>query len=446
MSWPDACYQEINFDGLVGPTHNYAGLSFGNLASVSHQGAISNPRQAALQGLSKMRWLMDRGFVQGVLPPQLRPNLPTLRQLGFQGAPAEILQQAWQQSPQLFSMCCSASSMWVANAATIFPSCDQLRQRCVLIPANLISHFHRNQEVMATKALLDYVFADDRYFQVQRPLPAVMEFGDEGAANHMRIALEDEPALHVLVYGSDNASQANPKRYPSRQTREASAAIARLSGVSESRLVMVKQSAEAIDAGVFHNDVIAVSHDGVLLCHEKAFLNQAQALQEIERRGNGRINIVEVKEAEVSLAKAVSTYLFNSQILGTPEQRILLLPAECEQDAEVKDYIEHRLKATLNLQEIAYLDLQQSMRNGGGPACLRLRMNLNDDEVAALHGKLILNDERHQQLVELVSRRYPEQLSLDQLANWEFASELMDIVREIYRVLDLPQALLDSFQ
>lgn len=446
MLWSELGYREINFDGLVGPTHNYAGLSFGNLASVSHQGSVSNPRQAALQGLSKMRWLMDRGCVQGVLPPQPRPNLAALRQLGFQGPAEAVLQQAWQQSPQLFSMCCSASSMWVANAATIFPSCDQPHQRCVLVPANLISHFHRSQEVATTKALLDYVFADKRYFQVQQSLPAVMEFGDEGAANHMRIGMGDEPALHVLVYGSDNASQGNPKRYPSRQTREASAALARLSGLSDSQLVMVKQSAEAIDAGVFHNDVIAVSHDGVLLCHEKAFLNQQQALQEIERRGNGRISIVEVKDADISLEKAVSTYLFNSQILGAPDQRILLLPAECELDTQVKDYIEHHLKTALNLQEIAYLDLQQSMRNGGGPACLRLRVTLSDKELVALQGKLILNDERHQQLVDLVSRRYPEQLSLDQLSNWEFAREILDIVREIYRSLALPEVLLDAFQ
>ena len=25
---------EVNFDGLVGPTHNYAGLSYGNVASL----------------------------------------------------------------------------------------------------------------------------------------------------------------------------------------------------------------------------------------------------------------------------------------------------------------------------------------------------------------------------------------------------------------------------
>ncbi len=438
-------WHEVNFDGLVGPTHNYSGLSFGNLASISHQGAVSNPRQAALQGLSKMRWLMDRGFVQGVLPPQPRPSLSAMGQLGFMGAPAEQLQQAWQQAPHLFSMCCSASSMWVANAATVFPSCDHPQSRCVLVPANLVSHYHRSLEVQATSALLGYVFADTRYFQVHKPLPSVMEFGDEGAANHMRIGLPDRAALHVLVYGGDAGSHTSPGHYPSRQTREASTALARLSGVFDSKIVMVKQNPEAIDAGVFHNDVIAVSHEGVLLCHEKAFLNQDQALQEIERRGQGDITIVEVKEAEVSLKKAVSSYLFNSQLLGEPDNRTLLLPVECQLDEQVRHYIEITLRQALDLKEIAYLDLQQSMRNGGGPACLRLRINLNDTEMNALQGKLILDDERHKQLVQLVEQRYPEQLSLEQLADWKVAAELIDIVRDIYRILELPQALLESF-
>ena len=439
-------WHEVNFDGLVGPTHNYAGLSFGNLASVSHQGAVSRPREAALQGLGKMRWLMDRGFLQGVLPPQIRPNLAALRQLGFQGPPQEVLRQAWQQSPQLFSMCCSASTMWVANAATVIPSCDSMQQRCVLIPANLVSHFHRSQEVRATQALLNFIFADSRYFSVEEPLPAVTEFGDEGAANHMRIGLADASALHIFVYGSDNSTAGNPHRYPSRQTREASAAIARLSGLPESQFLMVKQNADAIDAGVFHNDVIAVSHEGLLLCHEKAFLNQDQALQEIERRGKSNIQIVEVKESEVSLGKAVSSYLFNSQVLGSPEQRILLLPGECGQDEQVRHYIEHNLKSVLDLKEIAYLDLHQSMRNGGGPACLRLRITLNETEMAALQGKLILDDERHQKLVDLVNQRYPEELALEQLSDWDFASDVMEIVREIYRILELPVELLNVFQ
>lgn len=59
---------EVNFDGLVGLTHHYAGLSFGNEASTRHQNTLSNPRLAAKQGLLKMKALADLGYKQGVLP------------------------------------------------------------------------------------------------------------------------------------------------------------------------------------------------------------------------------------------------------------------------------------------------------------------------------------------------------------------------------------------
>ena len=114
----DTPYQEINFDGLVGPTHNYAGLAHGNVASMRHGGLASNPREAALQGLDKMKSLADLGYAQGILLPQQRPDLGALRDLGFTGSNAQVLKAASEQAPQLLRAVCSASSMWTANAAT----------------------------------------------------------------------------------------------------------------------------------------------------------------------------------------------------------------------------------------------------------------------------------------------------------------------------------------
>jgi len=85
---------EINFDGLIGPMHNYAGLSPGNIASANNAGAISQPRAAALQGLAKMRRLMDRGLLQGFIPPPRRPALAALRSLGFGGDDRSVLERA----------------------------------------------------------------------------------------------------------------------------------------------------------------------------------------------------------------------------------------------------------------------------------------------------------------------------------------------------------------
>src|SRR5260221_2016617 len=83
--------REYNFDGLVGPTHNYAGLSRGNVASLAHSGQTANPRAAALQGLGKMRFVASLGVGQAVLPPHERPSLRTLRRLGFRRSGEEIL-------------------------------------------------------------------------------------------------------------------------------------------------------------------------------------------------------------------------------------------------------------------------------------------------------------------------------------------------------------------
>jgi len=89
---------EINFDGIVGPTHNYAGLSPGNLAATRNAGAPSFPRAAALQGIAKMRAVLALGLRQGVLLPHPRPDRRWLAALGTDpartlfvaGSPADI--------------------------------------------------------------------------------------------------------------------------------------------------------------------------------------------------------------------------------------------------------------------------------------------------------------------------------------------------------------------
>mgnify|MGYP001395381545 CR=1 FL=1 len=90
---------EINFDGIVGPSHNYAGLSLGNIASASHKGDPSFPRAAALQGIAKMRGNMERGLAQGFLLPLPRPNDGLLRAIGAdESLDGPLLAAAWSWS------------------------------------------------------------------------------------------------------------------------------------------------------------------------------------------------------------------------------------------------------------------------------------------------------------------------------------------------------------
>ncbi|MGQ7176569.1 N-succinylarginine dihydrolase, partial [Escherichia coli] len=279
---------EVNFDGLVGLTHHYAGLSFGNEASTRHRFQVSNPRQAAKQGLLKMKALADAGFPQAVIPPHERPFIPVLRQLGFSGSDEQVLEKVARQAPHWLSSVSSASPMWVANAATIAPSADTLDGKVHLTVANLNNKFHRSLEAHVTESLLKAIFNDEEKFSVHSALPQVALLGDEGAANHNRLGGHyGEPGMQLFVYGREEGNDTRPSRYPARQTREASEAVARLNQVNPQQVIFAQQNPDVIDQGVFHNDVIAVSNRQVLFCHQQAFARQSQLLANLRARVNG---------------------------------------------------------------------------------------------------------------------------------------------------------------
>ena len=320
---------EVNFDGLVGPTHNYSGLSFGNIASAKNQGVIANPKLAALQGLKKMKALADMGFKQGVLAPQERPSMETLRALGYRHAgqgranksDAEVIRAAILDAPLVYSGALSASSMWSANAATVSPSADTEDGRVHFTPANLNNKFHRSIEPPQTARTLQAMFGDEKHFVHHPALPGCPQFGDEGAANHTRFCRSyGERGVEFFVYGASgfNMSAPRPVKYPARQTLEASQAIARLHGLDHSRVVFAQQNPHVIDAGVFHNDVIAVGNGNVLFCHESAFVDQPKVLDEIAAKLGSEFISIQVCADDVSVEDAVDSYLFNSQLLIRP--------------------------------------------------------------------------------------------------------------------------------
>ena len=278
---------EVNFDGLVGPTHNYAGLSVGNVASQRNANAASSPKQAAKQGLAKMKALHDMGLKQGVLAPQERPDVAMLRRLGFSGTDEKILAEAARKAPQIFLACCSASSMWTANAATVSPGADTADGKVHFTPANLTNKFHRSLEPEVTGRILKATFAESKYFSHHRHLPDNEHFGDEGAANHTRLcSAYDKAGVELFVYGRHAFDQRQPApvKYPARQTLEACQAVARLHGLDDENVVYMQQNPAVIDQGVFHNDVIAVGNQNVLFYHAQAFLDTTTKIDEIRRK------------------------------------------------------------------------------------------------------------------------------------------------------------------
>ena len=438
---------EANFDSLVGPTHNYAGLAHGNLLSTEHAGLVAYPKAAALQGLRKMDHLRSLGLVQGVLPPQVRPDVDFLRAVGMGGGrDATVIERAAREEPRLLAAASSASSMWAANAATVSPASDTADGRVHLTPANLVTNSHRAIEAAQTTRTLRAIFADTSRFVVHDPLPATPDFADEGAANHTRLCFgQGHAGVEVFVYGrigSGAGEAAAPKRFPARQTLEASRALARLHGLDAERTVFVQQHPDAIDAGVFHNDVIAVGNGPVLLAHEMAFADRAGALAGLRRACEARgfeLVVVEVAEAAVPLALAVRRYLFNSQLVTLPNGGMALIaPTDCREEPAIVRAIDRIVSDGDNpIREVHYVDVRQSMQNGGGPACLRLRVVLGRADLAALAHGVLLTDGLSLQLEGWIERHYRDQLVPADLADPRLLDEGRTALDELTGILGL---------
>ena len=433
---------EVNFDGLVGPTHNYAGLSFGNVASLNNANAVSSPKQAAKQGLGKMKALADMGMKQGILAPQERPDIATLRRLGFTGSDASVLESAAKQAREVLLACCSASSMWTANAATVSPGADTADGRVHFTPANLTNKFHRSLEPEVTGRILKATFANDKYFAHHTHLPDNEHFGDEGAANHTRLCTDyGHAGLELFVYGRHafDPSKPAPKKFPARQTLEASQAIARLHGLSDEQVVYIQQNPDVIDQGVFHNDVIAVGNQNVLFFHEQAFYDTQTKLDEIRRKfGDHPLHFIEVKTDDVSVLDAVKTYLFNTQIITLPSgDMTIIAPTECQENDAVSRYLDNLVTTGTPIKSVNYFDVKQSMRNGGGPACLRLRVALTEQELDAVNPTTLINDQQFARLNTWVDKHYRDELTENDLRDPQLVTESRTALDELTQILKL---------
>ncbi len=430
---------EANADGLVGPTHSYVGLSPGNIASQANAGEASNPRAAVLQGLTKMRKLADLGLVQFVLPPHERPYLPFLKSLGFAGTDAEVLERAWKDAAALLAAACSASSMWAANAATVTPSVDAADHRLHFTPANLNNNLHRSLEGEQTERVLKRLFPDPRRFAVHSPLPPVSHFGDEGAANHVRLAAEHgEHGVDILVWGRE-AWEHWTGAFPARQTLQASQAIARRHGVA--RPVYPRQARAAIEGGAFHNDVVCVGAKRCMLFHELAFEDKTATLDMIRRAADGLFEpeFVEISATDLPLADAVKSYLFNSQLLEIPgEARLVLLaPGETRDNDAARASVEAMISSNGPIGRVDYVDVRESMRNGGGPACLRLRVVMTEAELQAVNNFQRLNAGLHERLNAWAEKWYRDRLLPADLADPKLLDESRGALDQLTAILNL---------
>ena len=409
--------KEINFDGLVGPSHNYAGLSLGNIASASHKGDPSYPRAAALQGMAKMRRNLAALGVQGFLLPLPRPNRALQKALSFDGTEAAALRAApW-----------SASSMWTANAATVSPAPDTADGKCHLTPANLITMLHRAQEWEDTKRQLDIAFGDRDHFTVHSAVPPT--FGDEGAANHGRFCDTHSAAgVELFVYGRPGG------KFPARQHEQASRLVARQHGLNPDNCVFIEQNPAAIEAGAFHNDVVSVVNERVLFTHQEAFADQEGAYEAIRAKFPA-LEVVEVPSAKVTMAEAIRTYLFNAQLITLPDGTMnLIVPEECRESPSVWAYCEEMMASNGPIRKVVPVDVRQSMANGGGPACLRLRVVCDP---VTVDPRFLLDEAKADRMEEIIASHWPEQIDPADIGSETLAKSVIDARAALLDALDL---------
>lgn len=414
---------EINFDGIIGPSHNYAGLSPGNIASANNAGAVSSPRAAALQGIEKMRANLRLGLPQGFFMPLDRPNSAWLDGLATDMANAE---------PHIRAAAFSASAMWAANAATVSPAPDTSDGRCHLSAANLLTMPHRSHEWMGTTVQLRVAFADANHFAVHDAVPP--PYGDEGAANHMRMCVShDQPGIEIFVYGKTGGP------FPARQHIESSKAIARAHQLNSTQTIFIQQSERAIAGGAFHNDVVAVANELVLFTHEAAFEYPDAAYAEI-RAAMPTAEIIIVPENRVSLSDAVQSYLFNAQLVTLPNAQgmALILPMEAQENGDVWSWLQEMVTGNGPIRKLVPVNVRESMANGGGPACLRLRIVADP---ATIDPRFIADEAKLDAIAAVITQYWPEHIAPNELASPALIQTVQSARAALLKVCGLSELL-----
>jgi succinylarginine dihydrolase len=433
-------YQEVNFNGIPGPTHLFAGLSFGNLASLINAGDVSCPQKAALQSLEKIKFLARLGSFEAIIPPHRRPYLEILDFFGYSGTPMEKIIQAYSADPKTFRAIFSSSSMWTANCATVSPSLDTTDKKVHITPANLKTNFHRSFEASVNYRIIRKIF-DSSKFAIHAPLNT--NSPDEGAANHVRLApRHGSRGIELFVYGDLQDQSGEPLKFPARQSFSASNQLTQLHNLNPSTYVLACQSASAINAGVFHNDVISTGNENVFIYHEQSFLNTSEVVLELKNKYrdlcNEELITVEIKADDLSLEDAVASYLFNSQIitLKDPYRMAFIAPKESQTNLSAKKAIDKIIADKTNpINEVYFFDLNESMKNGGGPACLRLRMVLSEDEIASCDSRFFFNDKLFESLGNWITDYYPQNLRAEtflQSAFYEKVQKAFDELEKIF--------------
>jgi succinylarginine dihydrolase len=176
--------------------------------------------------------------------------------------------------------------------------------------------------------------------------------------------------------------------------------------------LFVQQSEDAIAAGAFHNDVVAVANERVLFTHERAFAEKDTFYADL-RTTLPEGEIVEVPANRVSLADAIQSYLFNAQLVTLPDGGMaLILPTEARDNVPVWGWLQEMVAGNGPIRQLVPVDVRQSMANGGGPACLRLRVVC---DAADVDPRFLADEAKLDAISVVITQYWPEAIDPTEL-------------------------------
>ena len=165
------------------------------------------------------------------------------------------------------------------------------------------------------------------------------------------------------------------------------------------------------------------SRPSALRSHEQAFADKEGFYADL-RRLLPEVEIVEVPADLVSLEDAVKSYLFNAQLVTLPEGGMaLILPEEARETPRVWAWLEAMAAGNGPIRRLAIVDVRQSMANGGGPACLRLRVVADP---ATVDPRFLADEAKLDAVAAVIAEIWPETIAPCDLADpslWARAAE-----------------------
>ena len=215
----------------------------------------------------------------------------------------------------------------------------------------------------------------------------------------------------------------------------------RASTASKAKSLLWQQSPAGIDAGAFHSDVLAVGNEDLLVLHEQRSSTTKLLLSELRARLGPGFTAIVASEAELPAAEAVRAYPFNSQLLTLPSGKMTILaPRETERAPSARAFLERVVEQAPAVESLHYIDVNASMKNGGGPACLRLRVVLEDEERAAIRARVFFDDALGAELESWVRRHYRDRLTQERSGRSRPLGRISALAR---RAHDLVEARID---